>query len=236
MPGRISSNALRVPCSSSPWTRRTGPLRAARRGLPAAVLNVLVGCDASRDRDRSAAADELVVEMHGNPKASRTLSRRSSSLRVRSTPGLAPPPGPIPCLSCWPCFSFSFRWFASRLPNCSDKWRFRWSGPCSSLAGCGGAKAKEQTVQGSGYFFAAPGGWTGHSKGPQVQASRGTQLVSVTRFPLVRAFPPACRGGVSRSQTTPPTRWPNSRRQPWQIGPPNRSRAAGEAMSRGRVT
>jgi len=58
-------------------------------------------------------------------------------------------------------------------------------------AGCGGAKAEEQTVQGPGYFFAAPGGWTVTRKGAEVQAARGTELVSVTRFPLVRAFRPA---------------------------------------------
>ena len=58
-------------------------------------------------------------------------------------------------------------------------------------AGCGGgAKAKQQTVQGPGYSFAAPADWTVARKGGEAQAAQGTQLVSVTRFPLVRAFRP----------------------------------------------
>jgi hypothetical protein len=92
----------------------------------------------------------------------------------------------------------SFRWFASRLvpvPN-PRKQAVLVVGALLLAAGCGGAKAKEQTVQGSGYFFAAPGGWTVTRKGAEVQAARGTQLVSVTRFPLVRAFRPALWGRV----------------------------------------
>jgi hypothetical protein len=87
----------------------------------------------------------------------------------------------------------SFRWFASRLvpvPN-ARKQTALVVGALLLAAGCGGAKAKEQTVHGPGYFFAAPGGWTVTRKGAEVQAVRGTQLVSVTRFPLVRAFRPA---------------------------------------------
>lgn len=57
------------------------------------------------------------------------------------------------------------------------------------VAGCGGgAKAKEQTVQGPRYFFSAPAGWTVTRKGAEVQVTRGAQLVSVTRFPLARPF------------------------------------------------
>jgi hypothetical protein len=92
----------------------------------------------------------------------------------------------------------SFRWFASRLvpvPN-PCKQAALLVGALLLAAGCGGAKAKEQTVQGPGYFFAAPGGWTVTRKGAEVQAAGGTQLVSVTRFPLVRAFRPALWGRV----------------------------------------
>jgi len=87
----------------------------------------------------------------------------------------------------------SFRWFASRLvPGPKRRKQAAFLGGALLLtAGCGGAKAEEQTVQGPGYFFAAPGGWTVTRKGAEVQAARGTELVSVTRFPLVRAFRPA---------------------------------------------
>jgi hypothetical protein len=87
----------------------------------------------------------------------------------------------------------SFRWFAGRLvpvPN-PRKQAALVVGAVLLAAGCGGAKAKEQTVRGPGYFFAAPGGWTVTRKAAEVQAAQGTQLVSVTRFPLVRAFRPA---------------------------------------------
>lgn len=46
-------------------------------------------------------------------------------------------------------------------------------------------------MQGPGYFFAAPAGWTVTRKGAQMQVAQGTQLVSVTRFPLVRPFRPS---------------------------------------------
>jgi hypothetical protein len=88
----------------------------------------------------------------------------------------------------------SFRWFASRLvpvPN-PRKQAVLVVGAVLLTAGCGGgAKAREQTVQGPGYLFAAPAGWTVTRKGPEVQVAQGTQLVSVTRFPLVRPFRPS---------------------------------------------
>lgn len=45
-------------------------------------------------------------------------------------------------------------------------------------------------MHGPGYFFSAPAGWTVTRKGAEVQVAQGTQLVSVTRFPLVRPFRP----------------------------------------------
>ncbi len=41
-----------------------------------------------------------------------------------------------------------------------------------------------------GFTFAAPAEWTVSRKGSQVQAAQGTQLISVTLFPLLRAFRP----------------------------------------------
>jgi hypothetical protein len=46
-------------------------------------------------------------------------------------------------------------------------------------------------VRGSGFRFAAPAGWAVERSPRVVQASDGLDLVSVTRYPLVRAFRPA---------------------------------------------
>jgi hypothetical protein len=48
-----------------------------------------------------------------------------------------------------------------------------------------------QAVRGSGYRFSAPAGWSVVRSGRSVQASEGLQLVSVTRYPLLRSFRPA---------------------------------------------
>jgi hypothetical protein len=61
------------------------------------------------------------------------------------------------------------------------------------LAGCGGGSgaAKEQTVRGAGYRFAAPADWTVKRMARAVQVSHGIELVSVTRYELLRSFRPA---------------------------------------------
>ncbi len=46
-------------------------------------------------------------------------------------------------------------------------------------------------VRGEGYRFSAPAGWAVARSGREVQASEGVQLVSVTRYPLLRRFRPA---------------------------------------------
>jgi hypothetical protein len=48
-----------------------------------------------------------------------------------------------------------------------------------------------KVVQGTGYRFSAPADWAVVRSGREVQASHGLQLVSVTRFPLLRAYRPA---------------------------------------------
>jgi hypothetical protein len=61
------------------------------------------------------------------------------------------------------------------------------------LAGCGGGSGPPavKVVQGTGYRFSAPADWAVVRSGREVQASHGLQLVSVTRFPLLRAYRPA---------------------------------------------
>jgi hypothetical protein len=48
-----------------------------------------------------------------------------------------------------------------------------------------------KTVQGTGYRFDAPAEWAIVRGGRAVQASEGLQLVSVTRYPLLRKYKPA---------------------------------------------
>jgi hypothetical protein len=61
------------------------------------------------------------------------------------------------------------------------------------LAGCGGSSGREaeRIVRGPGYTFAAPAGWRVTRTGREQQAAQGAALVSVTLFPLQRAFRPA---------------------------------------------
>jgi hypothetical protein len=57
------------------------------------------------------------------------------------------------------------------------------------LAGCGGS-AHEQTrvVEGPGFRFAAPVGWRVGSAPRSARASRDSQLLQVTTFPLLRPY------------------------------------------------
>jgi hypothetical protein len=65
-------------------------------------------------------------------------------------------------------------------------------------AGCGGGSgaAKERAVQGNGFTFQAPAGWAVERRGGEVQVGEGTDLVSVTRYPLLRRFRPELWGKV----------------------------------------
>ena len=47
-----------------------------------------------------------------------------------------------------------------------------------------------KVVHGDGYRFSAPAAWAVARSGREVQASDGVQLVSVTRYPLLRRFRP----------------------------------------------
>jgi hypothetical protein len=59
------------------------------------------------------------------------------------------------------------------------------------LAGCGGGGAPAaKVVQGTGYRFSVPDDWAVVRSGREVQASHGLQLVSVTRYPLLRPYRP----------------------------------------------
>ena len=57
-------------------------------------------------------------------------------------------------------------------------------------AGCGGAHVSARLVGGKGFSFSAPGDWTVSRGLRSVQVSHGIDVVSVTRFPLLRAYRP----------------------------------------------
>jgi hypothetical protein len=60
-------------------------------------------------------------------------------------------------------------------------------------AGCGGSSAAttERLVRGTGYSFSAPASWQEVRSGRSISVSEDLGVVSVTRFPLIRAFLPA---------------------------------------------
>jgi hypothetical protein len=86
----------------------------------------------------------------------------------------------------------SFRWFASScVPSRNRRKQAVLALTLLIVAGCGGGSApKGYVVRGTGFTFVAPTGWGVTRKGAEVQAALGTQLVSVTLFPLQRRFRP----------------------------------------------
>jgi hypothetical protein len=60
------------------------------------------------------------------------------------------------------------------------------------VSGCGSTAAqKGYVIRGTGFTFVAPAQWEVSRKGAEVRAAQGMQLISVTRFPLLRRFKPA---------------------------------------------
>ena len=47
---------------------------------------------------------------------------------------------------------------------------------------------KDRVVQGEGFTFRAPTGWAVQRRGGELQVAQGTDLVSVTRYPLLHRF------------------------------------------------
>jgi len=86
----------------------------------------------------------------------------------------------------------SFRWVASGfVPRPNPRKRALLGLTLLLAAGCGGAGGgshPEHLVQGTSYRFSAPVGWAVTRSGREVQAARGIALVSVTRYPLLRAY------------------------------------------------
>jgi hypothetical protein len=88
----------------------------------------------------------------------------------------------------------SFRWIACRLvPIRNPRKRAALGVALLLAAGCGGGGngSRERVVQGEGFSFRAPAGWKVERRGAEVLAGEGTDLVAVTRYPLLRRFRPA---------------------------------------------
>ena len=83
----------------------------------------------------------------------------------------------------------SFRWFAGTFVPGGDRCKQALlAGAVLAVAGCGGGDVGTRPVNGTGYAFTAPAGWTLLRMQRTVQLSHGIELVSVTRFPLLRAY------------------------------------------------
>jgi hypothetical protein len=67
------------------------------------------------------------------------------------------------------------------------------------LAGCGGSpQGKTQIVAGNGFRFEAPAGWRVDVTGKQAMASRDSELVQVSTFPLVKPYSDALFDRVTK--------------------------------------
>jgi hypothetical protein len=85
----------------------------------------------------------------------------------------------------------SFRWVANRfVPPPNPRKRALFGLTLLLAAGCGGSGGghPERVVRGTGYRFSAPLDWSVVRSGREVEASQGIALVSVTRYPLLRAY------------------------------------------------
>jgi hypothetical protein len=69
------------------------------------------------------------------------------------------------------------------------------------LAGCGGSTKPEalssRAVSGHGFTVSVPTGWTVRKTDKSLVATNGDELVSVTRFPLLKSYDPAMFGAAA---------------------------------------
>src|SRR6266545_2643381 len=95
----------------------------------------------------------------------------------------------------------SFRWFANGfVPGINPRKQAVLGLSFLVLAGCGsgGGGTAERLVHGRGYAFSAPLGWPLLRSGREVRLTKGIAVLSVARFPLLRAYRPALWGRARR--------------------------------------
>ena len=87
----------------------------------------------------------------------------------------------------------SFRWVVGGLvPGINPRKQAVLGLTVLIVAGCGGGGGtSERVVRGTGYHFGAPVGWSLSRSARGVQLTKGVAVLSVTRFPLLRAYRPA---------------------------------------------
>ena len=87
----------------------------------------------------------------------------------------------------------SFRWLLNGfVPGVNPRKQAVLGLTLLTLAGCGGGggATPERLVRGEGYAFSAPVGWSISRSTREVQLAKGVAVLSVTRFPLLRAYRP----------------------------------------------
>jgi hypothetical protein len=93
-------------------------------------------------------------------------------------------------------FLQSFRVASGRLVACSAPLL-----AVAILAGCGGSGAAEQptqTLSGPGFRFQAPAGWRVERSKGRVTATKGSELVQVASFPLLKPYSDALFAKVAK--------------------------------------
>jgi hypothetical protein len=82
----------------------------------------------------------------------------------------------------------SFRWFSRPIVPRADRCKRAVLAAAILAAGCGGGNGGTRIIAGTGYSFSAPADWSVVRSQRSLQVEHGLQLVSVTRFPLLRVF------------------------------------------------
>src|SRR3954471_17450081 len=188
----IRSVVLRALCSFLPCTRsaasRSSSIASRRRSWMSLSVATRVASGIAPRPPRSS-----LQTSRADSNAFRMLSRTSSSVIARSMYGRALPVRSNSLSFALVMLRTSFRWFGSRFVPARNPRKLAALGlSLLVVAGCGGSGPPAvKAVRGTGYRFNAPAEWAVVRGGQAIQASEGLELVSVTRYPLVRRYKPS---------------------------------------------